>query len=94
MTFTVKTKIFDTDSAGVRFCRYFPGDEISDAEAERLVGVTDPEPAAKSPDRMSLAELVAVCKAESISTAGCNTRSEYRKKIEAGREAVANANER
>lgn len=52
------------------------------------------EAPAKPLDRMKLDELRAVCEVEGISPGDANTRAEYREKIVAGREAVANSNER
>lgn len=41
---TVRTRIYDVDARGRRFLAYRPGDVVSDAEAERLARLTEPEP--------------------------------------------------
>jgi len=41
----VSVRIYDTDSEGRRFLLYRSGDLITDAEAERVACLVDPEPA-------------------------------------------------
>lgn len=85
---TVERRVYDTDDEGRRYLLYRPGDVISDDDAKRVASLVEPavETPAKPLTRMNLDELCKVCEDEEIDPGDANTRAEYRKKIEAGRE--------
>jgi len=85
--YTVKCRVYDTDSQGRRFLLHRPGDVITDAEAKLAAALIEPKPDKPAWTRimargklltcMTVAELRATCEVEGIDPAGAITRSDY-----------------
>jgi len=85
---TVKTRVYGVDKEGRKVLLHRPGDILTDDDAKRAESLGAPavETPAKALGSMKLDELRTICEVEGIDPGDANTRAEFRKKIEAGRE--------